>query len=1206
MKCPRCQHENPTGMKFCGQCAAPLASTCPSCGATNPPEGKFCGQCAAALQTTPTTKFASPVSYTPKHLAEKILTSKAALEGERKQVTVLFCDLVNSTSLAERLGEEAMHALLNRFFELALAEVHRYEGTINQFLGDGFMALFGAPLAHEDHARRAVLASLGIHRALKEHHGTLGRDVAVRMGLNTGPVVVGKIGDNLRMDYTAVGDTTNLAARLQQSAEAGAIYLSESTHRLAQAYIESIDLGARPVKGKPDPVVMYRVLGTRSRAELSAEHGPQAIGSPLVGRAAEMAAVLGCVARLVTGEGGIVGVVGEAGLGKSRLIAEVRRSARDRDLLWLEGRALSFGRTLSYWPFLEILRQWAGITDDADDGESWARLRDQVARVFPEHLGEILPYLATLLGITVPPDFEDRVKYLDAQAVGRQIFRAGRRLFERLAKQRPLVVVLEDLHWADQSSVELLEHLFPLVESAPILFVGIGRPDRDSPATQLRKLARTSYAARYTEVVFAPLSPSASAALVDNLLASPDLPPAFRELILHRTEGNPFFMEEVVRSLIGQGTLVRDQPAGRWRITAPVERVTIPDTVHGVIMARVDRLAEDIKHLLKLASVIGRTFLYQLLNALTDAGRALDGQLGELQELELIREKQRAPELEYIFKHALVQEATYESILVERRRQLHRHVAASIERLFVDRLDEMYGVLAYHYARAEDLVAAQQYLVKAGDQAGRIAADAEALAHYRKAMKVYEQALGDRWEPAQQATLEQKMGEALLRRGQHDEAIEHLHRALAALGHPYPTSRRAVRVQIIAQIMRQVGHRFLPRLALRRSPASDKDSPELRSRLYEMLGRIDYFWDQERMLLDALIHVNSSERGAYSLGMVKGCAILGLVCDLLPISRVAAAYHRRAVALAEESQHPLALGWAYMGLGFHDHYTGHLSEALQHYRSSAHAFYAVGDMQLWGYPTVLITHVQRFTGDFRAGLEPSRELLRVGQDSGDRQLHAWGLHATGRVLRLTGAVDAAIPHFEKAIELYRLNPDYIGAVHASGDLACCLLRQGRVEEALVLLEQASRDIVQRRMRGHQVTEPRNALAEAYLVAAEGAAGVERAALRHKAEEACRTTVRHGRTVREGVPGAYRLTGRYHWLSGNPAGARRWWERSLTAAEQLGARYELGLTLLEMGRRLGGRPYVERAGSIFADLGASFESADARNLLLQGTARRSSE
>ena len=403
MQCPRCQAQNRDGAQFCRECGTRFDLACPSCGAKIVPGSKFCDACGATLTVSGApsapTRFASPGSYTPQHLAEKILTSRSALEGERKQVTVLFCDIANSTALAERVGAEAMHTLLNRFFDLALSEVHRYEGTINQFLGDGFVALFGAPVAHEDHARRAVLAALGIRRALQEGAADLGRDdgLTVRMGLNTGPVVVGKIGDNLRMDYTAVGDTTNLAARLQQHAEPSHILISEGTHRLVRGYVRVEALPPIQVKGKAEPIMGFRVLGPGTRRSPLEGREERAL-SQFVGRGREMSTLWDILAAVEAGRGQVVGIVGEPGVGKSRLLHEFRRSLTDRQVTYLEGRCLSYGSAIPYLPLQDIIRSNCGIADSDTPTETGEKVRAALTEV-GMNADESAPYLLQLLGV---------------------------------------------------------------------------------------------------------------------------------------------------------------------------------------------------------------------------------------------------------------------------------------------------------------------------------------------------------------------------------------------------------------------------------------------------------------------------------------------------------------------------------------------------------------------------------------------------------------------------------------------------------------------------------------------------------------------------------------------------------------------------------------------------------------------------------------
>jgi class 3 adenylate cyclase/tetratricopeptide (TPR) repeat protein len=1193
MLCPRCGTENREGRRFCAECGASLALACTACGFSNEAGENFCGGCGASLAPAPTgaAKFSTPKSYTPHHLAEKILTSRSALEGERKQVTVLFCDLVNATSVAERLGSDEMHRVLDRFFTVAVHEIHRYEGTVNQFLGDGLMALFGAPVANEQHARRAVLAAQAVIRAVRgglaEFRTGHGVDLAVRVALNTGPVVVGTIGDDLRMDYTAIGDTSNTAARLQQMAEADTALLSEGTWVAAGEDVEVEYLGPRTLKGKTEPVRVYRLVGVGPTAESS-----RRLRSPLVGRILEMGTLERCLAAVAHGEGGIVCISGESGVGKSRLLAEARRFGTVGEVLWLEGRSLSFTQTISYWPLIEILRRYAGIAEDDAESGAWAKLEARVSALFGPETPEILPYLGTLLGLTVPEDLQDRVRYLNEQAMGRQILLTSRRFFERLARQHPVVLVCEDLHWVDQSSAELLEHLMPLIAGVPLLLCLAMRSESVGPAARVRALAADRHAARFTDIVLGPLSTVESQDLIANLLLHAPSS-ALQHLILTKAEGNPFFIEEMIRTLIALHAMVRDETSGGWRPTARLNQITIPDTIQGVIMARIDRLDDDLKQVLKLAAVIGRSFFYRVLRAITEAERQLDRHLSELQTVELIREKRRIPEREYIFKHALVQEATYDSILIERRRLLHCRVGAAIEQLFADRLDEFAGVLGYHYARAEEWEKAKDYLSRAGDQAGKLAADTEALAHYLQAFAVCERVLGAHWAPAQRAELERKMGEALFRRGDHHAAVESLKRALAQLGHPLPDSRWGVRLAIGREVVRQMRHRLLgvPRRGLESTAVVDRE------RIYDVMAWIDYFLDQERVVLDGLLLLNTAEQSRDSVRIVKGCTALGMILDLIRCFPLAKRYHRRAIRLAQDAGHPGAAAIANLGSGVHEYQRGHTTAAHEHFQRAATAYRDTGDLHAWGVAATMVAWVLRQTGQLGASLSLSQEIVRVGEETADDQVLAWGLHGLGRTLWHTGAFEEAAAHLKRSVELYRTVPDYPAIAEATGDLAHCWLRQGRLAEAQAVLDDCNRTISVRRLRGVVCTRPRLALAEAHLAALEARIGNRRRAFRC-ARRACRAALRQAKTDRQGLPAACRLAGIYWWFRGNPARAERWCARAVAAANEMGARYELGITYLEMGRCKRVHDLLSHAETIFAELGARHDLARTRRAFLE--------
>ena len=571
MQCPQCQFENSDTAKFCQECGRKLTSVCRACGHEMPPQAKFCAECGQRLGDAPAdARFASPQNYTPKHLAEKILTTRSALAGERKQVTVYFCDIANSTPLAERLGPERMHSLLNQFFELALDEVHRYEGTINQFLGDGFMALFGAPIAHEDHARRTVLAAVRLRQRLQEGATTLeqqyGVTVETRMGLHTGLVIVGAIGDNLRMDYTAVGDTTNVAARLQNAAAPGQIVLSEATHRLVKGYCTTRSLGKLSLKGKAEPMQAWEVLGVsaaRTRLEVEVERGL----TPFVGRKRELQSLTDCFAQVQTGHGHVVFLVGEAGIGKSRFLFEFHRRL-GTSAIWLEGHALSFGRSMAFHPLIDLLKRNFHIEEGDAESTIIEKIVQNVLRLGVD-LQPTLSYLRYLLAVD-PGDAA--VQTMDPKLRRAEIFAALRHLLIRAAEVHPLVLVFEDLHWIDQASEEFLRFMADSIPTSRVLCLFTYRPGYS------HAFGERTY---HTRLALPTLSTADSVQMARAMLATEHLPEALQTLIVQKAEGNPFFIEEVIKSLQEMGAIRRD--GSHYVLSRPLAEIVVPDTVQDIL-----------------------------------------------------------------------------------------------------------------------------------------------------------------------------------------------------------------------------------------------------------------------------------------------------------------------------------------------------------------------------------------------------------------------------------------------------------------------------------------------------------------------------------------------------------------------------------------------------------------------------------------------
>jgi len=1113
------------------------------------------------IATVPRVELCAPMERPPIASRHTLGGPSLQVEGthgeERKVVTVLFADLSGSTALAERLDPEVMRGILASFFNALAHEIQRFGGTIDKYAGDAVMAVFGAPVAHEDDPARALRAALAIRGSVSRLNETVEREhairLALRIGLNSGAVVAGTLPGEVQTAYTVVGDAVNTAQRLQSIAEPGAILVGATTQRLTARAFAFDAIEPVRVKGKAEPLAAFRLIGARATATTP-------VRSALVGRDAELAKIVAAVDAVERGEGRVALVTGEAGIGKSRLLAEARHASAGGRVTALEGRALSITQGISYVPFIEIIRQDAGIAEDDTEDTSWEKFERRLRALFNDETADVLPYLATLVGLSVTSELAERVRYLDAQAMGRQIFASARRYVARLAQERPLVLIFEDWHWADESSAALLEHLLPLVETERLGICVASRPEeRATTLARLRDVVARDHGLRFVEVRLARLPPPESERLLANLVPIDAIPATVRALILERTDGNPLFVEEVVRSLVDLGGIVRGD-GGEWRATERLERITIPDTVHGVIVARIDRLNDEVKEVLKLASVIGRSFLERLLRAIAEADDALGGALAELQQLELIRERSRIPELEYVFKHALVHDAAYESLLLQRRKELHARVGEAIERLFAERIEEFYGVLAYHFARAENWEKAQDYLFKAGDRAERVAGDAEALGHYRQAVAAYGRAFGDRWEPAHRASVERRIGEALFRRGELAPAREHLERCLDLLGFPVPSYRRGARLGILRELLRQVGHRAAPRFFLQKRSGR---AIEETLRAAEVLAFIDYGSDPERLALGALRTLNVSESSDYAPGIVLGSTGIGLMCDAFGLVKVASDYHQRAVAVAESIAQPLWIGNAYFGLAIHEaHAIGDGAAAETHYRMSYEAYRQTGDVKRACGTIAVWCYRLRFRSDFEAVLTRGREIMQAGSDAADEQLKLWGSVLVGVALVDLGDLAGAEPHIRSAIRIANAISDHRSLVTSSALLGLWHLRRGEIYDAISKLEMADRISRERRIRQFHVTMTLTTLVEAYLAAAERG---DRERWLRKARDASKASIAHGKVDRQAFPGAYRWRGSYEWLRGDPAAARKWWDRSSSVATTLGGLRDLEVTRQERAR-----------------------------------------
>jgi class 3 adenylate cyclase/tetratricopeptide (TPR) repeat protein len=697
-------------------------------------------QKAAALtksEMTPEEYLARLQSYLPKELAEKMLAT-GRIEGERKQVTVIFADLSGFTALSERLDPEEVTTLTNDALRAMAEAVYQYEGYIDKFVGDAVMAVFGAPIAHEDDAERALRTALAMRQRIEEFNrrwiDRIGEPISLHIGVNTGPVIAGSVGSDMLLSYTVMGDTVNTASRLEGAAQPGQTLVSRYTYRLTAEAFTFEALEPITVKGKREPLAVFELQ--RAKLHPGKSRGLKDLTSSFVGREREVAHLREVVRGLEAGRGRIVTLAGEAGIGKSRLMAEWRAEIGNR-ARWLEGRAFAHTTSLAYGPFLDLLRNYAGIKDEDSEAEAHTRLHNAVERLFPANT-EAGAILTSMLGMRLSTEESDILAGFPAEAFRQRLFSLVEELFKRITREHPAVLVIEDMHWADATSMELLEHLLPLTLQVPLAIVGVFRLRPDETSSKLQALVEGRYAEHTTPIFLAPLSDTSSIEMVEQLLSTHELPDTLRAIIVGKAEGNPFFVEEVIRSLIERGALVRMESGEDWVATPLIETVSVPDTVQGLLMARLDRLPEETKWVAQQASVIGRVFLYRVLLLMAEHSWGVDADLSQLEREELIRERIHQPEVEYMFRHALTQEVAYQSLLSPRRKSLHRKVGEAMEALFAERLGEFHALLARHFLRGEAWEKAVDYLIKAGDAANRLYAHAEARLHYSAALQALE------------------------------------------------------------------------------------------------------------------------------------------------------------------------------------------------------------------------------------------------------------------------------------------------------------------------------------------------------------------------------------------------------------------------------------------------------------------------------------
>jgi class 3 adenylate cyclase/tetratricopeptide (TPR) repeat protein len=728
MKCPKCQTENPENLKFCGECGAKLEKICPHCNSSNPPQFKFCGECGhdLGLPSKPIPKelsfeekLAKIQRYLPEDLTQKILAQRDKIEGERKQVTVMFCDMEGYTSLTEKLGSEQMYSIMDEVYEILIHKVHDYEGTVNELTGDGIMALFGAPIALEDAPQRAIRSALAIHREINKFSDRLKSEkkmppIKMRIGIHTGPVIVGTLGNDLRVEFKAVGDTVNLASRMEGLAEPGTTYVTEDTFKLTEGFFRFEALGEKKIKGKEEPVKVYQVIAPstrRTKFDVSAERGL----TPFIGRERELELLLDGFQRAKLRKGQAFSIISEAGVGKSRLLYEFRKAVANEDVNFLEGKCLSYSRGVAYHPVIDTLKS----NFDIREGDGDQEIREKVKRsleIMKVDEPLTLPYLLELL--SVKDSGIDKIP-MSPEAKKDRIIEAIKRIVLKGSELRPLIIAFEDLHWLDKSSEDVVRSHLDSIPGSRVLLIFTYRPEF------VHTWGAKSY---HNQLTLHRLSNRESLEMVTHILGTKEIEKTLEELILEKTEGVPFFIEEFIKSL--RDLKIIERKDNSYHLSKDIHQLTIPSTIQDMIMARVDSLPERAKELLQVGSVIEREFGYALIKQIMDQPeQELLSHLSVLKDSELLYERGIYPQSNYVFKHALTREVVHDSILAKRKKKLHEEIGNAMEELHKDNLSEHYEVLAEHYFLSENYLKSAEYSRLAGRKAEKTASLNDAIAH---------------------------------------------------------------------------------------------------------------------------------------------------------------------------------------------------------------------------------------------------------------------------------------------------------------------------------------------------------------------------------------------------------------------------------------------------------------------------------------------
>lgn len=1039
MKCVECGSENAPEAKFCDHCAAPLGQACGNCGSRASSTAKFCPQCGHSLKpVADDPRFASPKQYTPQRLADKILTSREALAGERKQVTVLFADVKGSMELLADVDPEDAQKLLDGVIERMIDAVHRYEGTVHKVMGDGLMALFGAPVAHEDHAVRACYAALRMQETVTRYADDMRRShglpVTIRVGINSGEIVIRGIGNDLQMDYTVIGQTVHLASRMEQMAKPGSVLITGNTFQLAESYVSITPLGPVPVKGLAAPLQVYEVTGVGvARTRLQA-----ALGRGLtrfIGRGVELEELRRVQQLAASGRGQVVAIVGEAGVGKSRLVHQFVQSNHEAGWLVLEASSVSYGQATPYLPVIELLKNYFRI--NANDSKR--SIHEKVAGKILTLDASLLDALPPVLDLLEALEDEHPFRLRDPAQHRQTTYEAITRLLLSESRVQPLMVIFEDLHWHDSLSLGLLNALIMGAPDARLLLVLSYRPTYED---EWRNRPH------YHQLRLDPLVGENVTELLQALLGSDPSVTTLISFVIERASGNPFFAEEIVRSLVDTGVL--QGARGNYRLARPLSTVEVPPTVQAVLAARIDALPAPEKRLLQQAAVIGYDVPLTLLQAISGLTEdELGGLLGNLQDSEFLYGAQLFPDLQYRFKHAFTHDVTYGALLRDRRCEIHARVVDAIEKIYGDRLGEYVERLAHHAVRGELKDKALYYLRQAGGKAAARSALSDARNWFEQALDILASLSESRTTMEQAFEIRLELRSVLRQLGEVRQMLEHLREAEALAERLKDDVRRGRVCAIMTTVLSTLDELDEALMTGGRGLEIALDLGDLRLRIVSMsyLGQVHYYrGEYERVVqwvTDALSRLPAEWVHEY-FGMAVPPSVFGrawLIMSLTELGKFAEAakYEAQAIRIAEPTEHVHTIGFAQFAASMLHLSKGEWATGRLLIERWINTCLALQSPSLLPWAVASSAWVLAQLGEDTDALSRIREGEKLLERQAAREIgqhRSWAYGALSRACLLLGRLDEAQRLADRSLESCRRQPGFTAhALRLLGDLA---------------------------------------------------------------------------------------------------------------------------------------------------------------------------